>query len=846
HLNNNHLNYNYNRFISHLGRPARPPSGQWYTPAPFLAATQNPLSRDEAQQLLELYYLIQMITLYRRAAPRRTKLDELVEQLKDDYFEQQLRDLLHEVEGFDEVAILGSHAYDRLEPWNLLDKGRFVNDYRQLIPALHRVLDVIEVDNYADEDFREKLKQLKKNVEGVTVEVIQKELNILEELDSLKWTTEKPWTIQDILAIIFGKQGQKPINDFDENYDIVEEDDEPVDDGKVEEFWVVIDDSSEDNQSNEIKPGVIDIRHDSNGTLEVKSVPDNVTVVVEEDSVIVAKTIEGDTDANQGETEATSELHEIESEEKSDSFEFKPEYYENNESDTDDLEHQEISEVENREEPELVTVVENAEETISISQTPVSATTPIVILEGLLEPEKLVPESKQEVWAETETLPTILQQITEQPDMVEAKETESIVQLQQILDNPGSFPEHYNEPEVIFESEKLPEPIDVSQPAEWIEPKEQDGEPLVDLPDQEEVIDELEAELLLNNLSEEVEEQDAEDIDEASTESVPLWESEDEAGNETGDDNVEAKSDDLEELDRNHAPKIGLEIDPDEQYEQVSKPTETAFTVDEDVRRYVVDEVGKVLDLVQESHGEQARSSVSAEDLDRMAAQLQPGESREIDEKLVKSAGRVAILSALQDILREKDDEASARTIEVLEMWKQDEEAVTEDGYFERNYGVGVEARKIPEDESLIIEDENNSAAVVETVDEQELQIDDDVEIKEAEEISVEEPEFKLKNEATGEESETTDNERTSDVVEQKNALDEVVLDKPEIPSQSLNETQEATKKSSVELTDDKTRGNLQPFPEEVTDETEPLEVARVSTDERPLEDQNIEEVLSD
>ncbi|XP_058463830.1 uncharacterized protein LOC131438059 isoform X2 [Malaya genurostris] len=211
-----------------------------------LAWPDPPSHHDWSQQLLNLFYLTQVIAVYRIPSNPPSNLDHIIQQLLEPNFQSYLRGLLRETDGFEDLTSL-DQEYSTVA--DSLHKEYFVNDQRQLIPAIYRTLSAIHLENWIDEGFRSRLDSLKDEVNRLTVDVVREEQDIIRQLTLNRVTTEKPWTISNLLATIFGKQGEVP---FDEKYDVItENDDEQWDSDDVEELWVVIDDSSEEESDPE-------------------------------------------------------------------------------------------------------------------------------------------------------------------------------------------------------------------------------------------------------------------------------------------------------------------------------------------------------------------------------------------------------------------------------------------------------------------------------------------------------------------------------------------------------------------------------------------------------------------
>ncbi|XP_058834038.1 uncharacterized protein LOC131691548 isoform X2 [Topomyia yanbarensis] len=194
-------------------------------------------SSDESSQLLNLFYLTQVIAAYRNPSNPDSKLDQFIRQLLDQDFLNYLHELLRDIDGFEELAGVGHGQRTEADS---LRKEYFVNDQRQLIPAIHGTLSAIHLGNWVDEDFRAWLNNLRDEASRLTVDVVHEEHDLIRAVEGKVVNVEKPWTIAGVLDAIFGKQGDVP---FDEKYDVITEDgNEHLDSG--EELWVVIDDSS--------------------------------------------------------------------------------------------------------------------------------------------------------------------------------------------------------------------------------------------------------------------------------------------------------------------------------------------------------------------------------------------------------------------------------------------------------------------------------------------------------------------------------------------------------------------------------------------------------------------------
>ncbi|XP_055535518.1 uncharacterized protein LOC129724555 [Wyeomyia smithii] len=220
----------YSRFTSHMGTQAREDNARGY------------------RELLNLFYLSQVIVAYRQPAVPPTKLDELVGELLEPHFQQHLRFLLKDVDGFEEMKTFGSENPKAGQ--NLRRKAYFVNDQRQLIPVLQAILGAIHLDEIVDDEFRSKLAHLREDASALAVDTVRDRMALVEALTENSLSSEEPWTIFDIFENIFEKQEEQS---FEELYDVVsEEDDGRLNSGGANEFWVVIDDSDENTSQEEV------------------------------------------------------------------------------------------------------------------------------------------------------------------------------------------------------------------------------------------------------------------------------------------------------------------------------------------------------------------------------------------------------------------------------------------------------------------------------------------------------------------------------------------------------------------------------------------------------------------
>uniref|UniRef100_A0A8D8D5F3 (northern house mosquito) hypothetical protein n=1 Tax=Culex pipiens TaxID=7175 RepID=A0A8D8D5F3_CULPI len=731
--------FSYNRIPSGVAQ-LRPSTGFWFQQHPYN------LPKSDSQALFELYYLTQVITIYRHHHPRahRSHLDALVEELQDDGFQQKMRQAL---QGIKELDVL--KAYTDL---NLQDYAPFVNDRRQLIPAIHRTLNEIQLGQIKDKALRWTLERLKEESVALTVKMARKEAEVLRELIESNRKVEKAWTVSDILAAVFGKQDEDTMKDFEQKYEVVD-DGKPIDDGKVEEFWVVFEDDKREESTTkaptsaepETKPFQfvddnyeqyeakqeveVDAKEISAEQIsESKEVEETVTIEEVEQSLeqdsqpkeeveAVAEeeveSLEPDTAVEREDTVAEEETIEESLEQEStveldgeqrietDGFEFKPENYESDQ----DYERT----VPEEDDQGLV------EEVVAEEELPDSVPEELQTLDASVEAvEKPEPEYTEEVEDELSSLEDSAK-IEEQPEPAFTEE------LEKELQNPdgpviteeqleSEFTEEINEE--LQSVEGSLEVAEISEPANTDEAEEN----LQSLDDSVES-EQLE---LIEELVEEIPEPAAaktspdsitfpedpkwvadsvrplgpsgatgfdsvynpEEVEAPVTQSVPLWISKGYAAEYEGREVVDEEESQPEEVQQ-------AEVDTND-LESRAEPTQTV-EIDQETLRYVAFEILKVVSLLEDNAGFTGlRDQITTEDVDRLIEQL----SVEQFVGLIDEQGinRVEMINALERLIVEKKLENSGEILEVLERWKQGEEVqAVEDGYFGESYGKNGE-----------------------------------------------------------------------------------------------------------------------------------------------------------
>ncbi|XP_062563867.1 uncharacterized protein LOC134226847 isoform X2 [Armigeres subalbatus] len=223
-----------------FGFPESPPS----IPGPRL-------SFDEAQKLLQVYRLIRVIDIFREPIKTVTSLDRLVQQLTNDTIQEQLVELLCHVDGYEEVA-----ALVRGPPG--LDLDLFVDNIGRLLLAIQRSLNALDLDDddyhrsilsqgYAGlpETLRKQLRQFRDVANALTVAQIEQELK-----DGSK-SKAKEALVTDLLENLTGEEDEDSslVDEFNENFDVVDDDEDSLALDNVDKYVVVIDDVEKEQQS---------------------------------------------------------------------------------------------------------------------------------------------------------------------------------------------------------------------------------------------------------------------------------------------------------------------------------------------------------------------------------------------------------------------------------------------------------------------------------------------------------------------------------------------------------------------------------------------------------------------
>lgn len=684
------------------------PVGIWFQQHPYN------LPKPEPQALFELYYLIQVITLYRRQHPRahRSHLDYLIEELQDEDFQLKIRQAL---QGVPEIDV--QQAYAEL---NLQDYAPFVNDRRQLIPAIHRTLNEINLGAIKDRELRWTLERLKEESTAMTVKMARKEAEVLRELIESNRKLEKAWTIADILAAVFGKQDENTMKDFEQKYEVVD-DGKPVDDGKVEEFWVVFEDDKKEESVTKVpstttstEPTPFQFVDDNYEKFEAKQEvetdvkqesveqsPDQsseakeVEETTEEEVVQQAgepesepkeevETVEEEAVEESVEQESTIEREEAVSEEEvvesleqestvdlddeqrieTDGFEFKDENYEQSE-----LEEYERTVPEEDDQSYVEEVVPEEE---LLDPVPEELQT----LEASVKTEN-VPEQEyaEEVEEDAKTLDASVEAVPEaEPEYTEDVQEESLDASENSQEQPE--PEYTEELE-----EELQSSVDPEEQQERSEEIAEDipeqaaakaSPDAITFPDDPQWIENSvrpvgssAATSLDSNPPTVVDDSDElpwpmEDVKPNApvTQSVPLWISK----------GYTAEYEGREVLDEENQLE---EVQQTNDLESRAEPVETA-QIDPETLQYVAFEILKVVGLLEDSAGFTGlRDQITSEDVDRLIEQLSMEQFVELINE--KGVDKTEIINALERLVVEKNLENAGEIVGVLEQWKQGE-----------------------------------------------------------------------------------------------------------------------------------------------------------------------------
>uniref|UniRef100_A0A8D8CFE9 (northern house mosquito) hypothetical protein n=1 Tax=Culex pipiens TaxID=7175 RepID=A0A8D8CFE9_CULPI len=762
--------FSYNRIPSGVAQ-LRPSTGFWFQQHPYN------LPKSDSQALFELYYLTQVITIYRHHHPRahRSHLDALVEELQDDGFQQKMRQAL---QGIKELDVL--KAYTDL---NLQDYAPFVNDRRQLIPAIHRTLNEIQLGQIKDKALRWTLERLKEESVALTVKMARKEAEVLRELIESNRKVEKAWTVSDILAAVFGKQDEDTMKDFEQKYEVVD-DGKPIDDGKVEEFWVVFEDDKREESTTkaptsaepETKPFQfvddnyeqyeakqeveVDAKEISAEQIsESKEVEETVTIEEVEQSLeqdsqpkeeveAVAEeeveSLEPDTAVEREDTVAEEETIEESLEQEStveldgeqrietDGFEFKPENYESDqdyertvqEEDDQGLVEEVVAEEELPDSvPEKLQTLDASAE---VAEEPEPEYTEQIVDElSSLEDSAKIEEQPEPAFAEE------LEEELQNPDgpviteeQLESEFTEEINEDLQSVDGSlevAEISEPANTEEVEEKLQSLDDSVESEQPELTEELVEEIPEPAaakaspdsITFPEDPKWVEDSVRPLASSGATGLDSQYNVDGVEAPVTQSVPLWISKGYATEYEGREVVEEEEPEKVQQ---------AEVDTND-LESRAEPTQTV-EIDQETLRYVAFEILKVVSLLEDNAGFTGlRDQITTEDVDRLIEQL----SVEQFVGLIDEQGinRVEMINALERLIVEKDLENSGEILEVLERWKQGEDAQpVEDGYFGESYGKDGEG----EVEGRILDD-----GEVATSEDLEPLVDDSVNVEEVE-----------------------------------------------------------------------------------------------------------------
>lgn len=714
--------FSYNRIPSSVVQE-RPPVGFWFQQHPYN------LPKPDPQALFELYYLIEVITLYRRVHPRahRSHLDNLIEELQDEDFQLKIR---LELQGMQELNI--QQAYGEL---NLHDYAPFVNDRRQLIPAIHRTLSEIHLESIKDKELRWTLERLKEESTAMTIKMARKEAEVLKELIESNRKQEKAWTIADILAAVFGKQDESTMKDFEQKYEVVD-DGKPVDDGKVEEFWVVFEDDKKEvtltttstepapfqfvdenyeqfeaKQEVETDVKLESIEQSAEHSSEAKAVEDfeeeeateqlaeqetepkeEVETVEEEaveDVVEQESTIEREEAVDEEEVVESLEqesIDDLDGEQRieTDGFVFKDENYERSDVDEEDYERT----VPEEDDQSYV------EEVVAEEELPDAVPEELQTLEDVPEQEYTdeVEEERQvldpSIEAEPEPEPEYTEEFKEEPldASVKSQEQPEPEYIEELEEDPQSSvdPEEFSEEltEDIPESaaaKASPDSITFPDDPQWVEdsvrPVGSSAATSLDSSPPKVAYDSEE----LPWPMEDVVKPDAAPV----TQSVPLWISKGYTAEYEGREvvNEENLSGDVQEAN---------------DLESRAEPVGTA-QIDTETLQYVAFEILKVVSLLEDNAGFTGlRDQITSEDVDALIERL----SMEQFVELINEQGidKVELINAVERLIVEKNLENAGEIVGVLDQWKQGEDGriMEEDAQEEQVDGV-EEAEAGPE-----------------------------------------------------------------------------------------------------------------------------------------------------
>ncbi|XP_055627003.1 interaptin-like [Toxorhynchites rutilus septentrionalis] len=688
------LQQNYLRFQNRQNL-VQPALDSWdQPPAPLL-------SKENSQRLLELYYLIQAVETYRRPhVAHQNHLDKFIQELQDDVFQTQLRMLLRDVDGFEEVSTLGIYN-DGQSMLELLQKEYYVNDYRLLIPVIQRVLNAIDLGEIGSGlEIRDKLSVLKYDIRELSVDLVEKEEELYRNLVGPKVAGRDSWTLEDLLAGIFQKQEGDTIADFNDKYDIVDEDEKPLDSGRVEEFWVILEDPEQDEFKTETDDGASVVQETSQASNEKQeSIEGSITSGSNKNDSSLEPTL----------VPVSSQLPEIfpslEGNESQDIEEPELDYFQKHYGvSTTTL--QEASPKPATQDRSDSILIEN-----DVDEEP--ATLDYVITENVM-PE-VFPASAETI---VESVVNISTKFNESVDPMPTDYDTDEESTEQILDSnlpkeallslqesdatdSGDSVVDYNDPHFVFESEKLPQPIDVSNPADLVEPQQHLAEG-----DQVKRPESLPA-----------------------LQTVPLWLLE----NSSVVDEEAA----LRELEENETfTETQASAVPSEPESRQEEPSSIILEVDPNVLRYMKTELMKILNQLVETQGfQELRQNITDEDIGQLVDQMDQDEMM----KLVggDDINRAELINILQNLVVDKELKDTDKIVTALELMKNGEGAG--DGYFETNYGVGKgheeddKGRSLDEydmeEASLDVENETNEV-VEEENSEDEGEPEEDVDLE--------------------------------------------------------------------------------------------------------------------
>lgn len=744
-----------------FGFPESPPS----IPGPLL-------SFDEAQKLLQVYRLIRVIDIFREPIKTVTSLDRLVQQLTNDTIQEQLVELLCHVDGYEEVA-----ALVRGPPG--LDLDLFVDNIGRLLLAIQRSLNALDLDDddyhrsilsqgYAGlpETLRKQLRQFRDVANALTVAQIELELK-----DGSK-SKAKEALVTDLLENLTGEEDEDSslVDEFNENFDVVDDDEDSLALDNVDKYVVVIDDVEKEQQSQKPQFSQEDLDKLANVLehyLEQQKMAEDILKKEksQEKPVLLKPSVDPTTSTTTTSTTPTTPVPSTISEKDRDSWldhlfgkgNLKP-----NHQTIDVSQPAELIEPEEEEANAWVheddfnknaldfdidqrfQVHTSTEKSSTLST--VAHSLPMWLTKKPVLKKDENKKSGYEILNKTERhllreLPNN-EEVTIEKASVEASE--------------GEARELPIDQEKLVE-EQIDEPNRFDLLADLTEHKVKDSTPVPIAGDVKLEHRQLDEQSTTEAVSEEATSQSAPNIYEVHTE--------------------KARSESRDEMS--------------------SLPTTAA--AEPDARQFVKEEILKVLNLLEEANGfTELKDLISDGDVDQLVNGLS---NVEVGIRWTE------MISALQNLVTEKQMQNGKSIVDILELWKESEEVQLDTGYFDRTYGGG--------------DDVENREGVDDVESEPKQKKDEIVDNKQSEAVSDTSPGIVDTNtdlnnkadETNTEESATDRNPRIIKTDEQQETDQTTQIHSdPASTSESTQQDEDATEK--LEET------TLQPFP---TDETEPL-----------------------